>query len=263
MATKRGVWLGDAHCGHLVGLTPPAWWSANDGWTAKFRTIQKQYWQWFDREMLSLPKLDFMIANGDMVDGRGEKSGGSEQITTDTNKQAEMASFVLKRYMSRKTKLYMSYGTGYHTGTVSDTEDLVAQECKAEHIGGHIFVDINGLVLDVKHKTGSSGVPHGRGTAIKRQALWNKLWAEAEEQPNADVYIRSHVHYADMSWNPDLGYAFILPALQGFGSKYGSRQCDGRVHFGFMYVEIDDDGRLTWHPRLAKIAAHKKEAMKV
>ena len=257
---KKGVILSDMHCGHLVGLTPPDWQSNGDGWRAKIRNTQKQAWEWFDKAMNALPSLDFIIHNGDAVDGDGGRSGGSELITTDVTVQAEIASYILQRYMARKTKLYMTYGTPYHTGSIFDTENLIANYCNAEKIEGHMFLDIEGVVLDIKHKVGSSGIPHGRATALKKAQLWNKLWAYAQEQPDADVVVRSHVHYHSFAGDPDMGLAITTPALQAFGSKYGARQCEGRVHFGFIYVECDK-GEIKWKAHTAKLPVHKSKAL--
>lgn len=259
---KRGICISDLHCGHLVGLTPPNWQSSGEGWRKKIRETQKQAWNWFDNEMSKLSALDFIICNGDAIDGDGRKSGGSELLTTDTNVQAEIASFILKRYMTRKTKLYMTYGTAYHTGSTSDTEALIAHDCNAQEIGGHLFLDIEGVKFDIKHKVGSAVLPHSRATATKKAALLNKIWAEAGEQPSCDVYIRSHVHYHQYSGDPDLGLCMTTPALQAFGSKYGARECEGRVHFGFINVECDK-GEITWKANIAKLAIHKSKLSKV
>jgi len=256
---KKGVIISDLHCGHLVGLTPPPWQSSGDGWREKVREAQHQAWDWFDREMAKLGKLDVLICNGDAVDGDGHRSGGTEQISTDPTVQAEIATYILQRYMSRKTKLFMTYGTPSHTGTLFDTEGLIARDCGAEKIEGQAFLDIEGVVFDIKHKIGSSGVPHGRATALKKAQLWNKLWNYAQEQPDADVVIRSHVHYHQFAGDPDFGLAMTTPALQACGSKYGSRQCEGRIHFGFISFQCDK-GEFSWKSHIAKLEAHKSTA---
>jgi hypothetical protein len=259
---KKGVILSDMHCGHLVGLCPPPWQCAGDGWRDKVRNTQKQAWEWFDGEMATLGELDVLICNGDAVDGDGYRSGGTEQVSTDPTVQAEMATYILQRYMSRKTKLYMTYGTPSHTGTMFDTEGLIAKDCGAEKIEGQAFLDIDGVVFDIKHKIGSSGIPHGRATALKKAQLWNKLWNYAQEQPDADVVVRSHVHYHQFAGDPDFGLAMTTPALQACGSKYGARQCEGRVHFGFISFTCDK-GEISWKSHIAKLEAHKSKLSKV
>ena len=253
----HGLILSDLHCGHLSGLTPPPWQCKGDGWSEKVRLVQKQCWDWFDRSV-GARKWDFVVCNGDAVDGNGYRSGGTEQISTDPQVQAEIASYILKRYMSKGTKLYMTYGTPSHTGTDSDTENLIAHDCNATEIGAHVFLDADGVVFDFKHKVGSSGIPHGRATSIKKAQLWNALWSEAKEQPRANVVARSHVHYHQAVYDPDSGWAMTTPALQGYGSKYGSRQCEGRVHYGFITTECKK-GVFSWEPHIAKLNVHKSK----
>ena len=255
---KRGILLGDLHCGHLVGLTPPAF-HVGTGWREKFRKIQRETWDWFEGEIKGLGWVpDVIIHNGDAIEGDGHRSGATELISTDPQIQADMATMILREIGGKDTKYFMTYGTPSHTGVISDFEDLIAHSVGAE-IRGHHFLNIDGVMFDVKHKVGSSGIPHGRGGSTRKEKLWNSIWAEAGEQPNADVLVRSHVHYCDAQWNPDWGWAFTLPALQAAGSKYGARQCSGRVHYGFISFTVDD-GEFSWQPHIAKLKAHKKEA---
>lgn len=261
--TKRGLIISDMHCGHAVGLTPPAWQYKEGGWRTKFVKTQQACWNWFTDTLRTVGTPDVLIVNGDAIDGKGKRSGGTEQITTDMTTQADMACNIIKTVMGRNTKLLMTYGTPYHTGDEEDFESLVAHECNAKEIGGQVFANVNGVVLDLKHKVGSSSIPHGRATALKRTALWNVLWAEAGEQPKANVVVRSHVHYHSACYDPDMGWAITTPALAGFGSKYGSRQCEGRVHFGMIAFEVDPDGCFAWQPLIAKLKEHKSKAVRV
>ena len=260
---KTGIILSDLHCGHTVGLTPPAWQYKEGGYRQKFVKTQKACWDWFASEIDSLPSPDVLFVNGDAVDGKGYRSGGTEQITTDMDVQADMACHAIKSVMGRKTKLMMTAGTPYHTGTDEDWEAHIADECGAKEFGGNVFVNVNGVVFDLKHKVGSSGIPHGRATALKKSQLWGQLWADAGEQPRSDVLIRSHVHYHNANYDPDFGWCMTTPALQGFGSKYGARQCEGRVHFGFISFEVSTDGEFTWQPHIAKIKEHKSKVVRV
>jgi hypothetical protein len=261
---KRGVVLADLHCGHQVGLTPPDWqyrYLTND--TAKhnkYAEVQRQCWSFFSNRIKQLGHIDIAIINADCIDGRGEKSGGTELIEIDRQKQCEMATECID-FVKAKKKV-MTYGTPYHVGQIEDWENTIAKDIKAESIGAHEWYDINGKMFDVKHQLGSSGVPHGRGAALFKEWLWNALWNEAGDQPKADVIIRSHVHYFQkvegVNWE-----AISTPALQAMGSKFGSRRCSGIVHFGFLSFEIDRNGRITWEKHIAKIEAQKAKALKL
>ncbi len=162
--------------------------------------------------------------------------------------------------MWQAEKIIVLYGTAYHVGKDEDWEEQVAKDCGALKIGGQEWLNINGTVFDLKHKIGSSSIPHGRSTPIKKEKLWNIIHAEHDEQPNADVTIRAHVHYFDYSGNADwLG--MTLPALQGKGSKFGSRICSGTIDFGMVYFDIQENGVYSWGWDTVRVATQQAKAI--
>ena len=259
---KRGIILSDLHCGHRTGLTPPAHQYKKGGFKEKYYKVQKACWNWYKDTLDRIGDVDIVMVNGDAVDGKGYRSGCSEQITTDMNEQCDIARFCIHQALSKKTKLVMTKGTPYHTGEGEDFEENIAEDLNAVEIGAHVFPRIEGVTFDLKHKVGSSGIPHGRASAIKKAALWNKMWSEAGEQPDAKVLIRSHVHYHQACYDPDFGWQMTTPALQGFGSKYGSLQCEGRVHFGLIEFAVDGD-EFSWKPHIAKLGVHKSKVVEL
>lgn len=245
---KRVVVLSDLHCGSIVGLTPPAWHTGDE--------LQRDMWGWYQREMVELGAVDACFVMGDAIDGKGHRSGGVEQITTDLITQTDMATAALRHVQAKNFVLV--HGTPYHVGADGeDMERLIARELGAR-IGGHEWVDVNGCVFDLKHKVGGSGVPHGRHTAVARERLWNQLWHMRELAPKANVILRGHVHYHSFCGGPGW-LAMTLPALQGPGSHYGVRQCSGLVDFGFVVFDVAADGSYSWrvHEYRASIAEPK------
>jgi hypothetical protein len=114
-------------------------------------------------------------------------------------------------------------------------------------IGDHEWPTVNGLVFDLKHHVGSSGVPHTRATPVKRDELWNLLWAEAGDQPRGQFIVRSHVHYCEGAYKwigPKRVEAMTTPALQAMGTRYGARRCSGIVNWGLLVFDIDESGRI-------------------
>lgn len=263
---KNMLAVGDIHAGHYTGLTPPGWWfnkipHADLAFLQrknKIHDYQKSVWEWFKGELKAMGKIDICICNGDAIDGMGKKSGGSEQITTDMNQQVQMAKVVLEEIDAKK--YIFTYGTGYHTGDVSDAEDLLAEYFKAK-IGAHEWVDIEGVIFDIKHHIGSSGIPYGRHTAIAKEKLWNHLWNEHEEQPRADVILRSHVHYHSYSGGTNW-MGMTLPALQGYGSKYGARRCNGKVDLGMVNFKVNK-GEYSWKAHIARLPEQKAQIVKL
>jgi hypothetical protein len=122
-------------------------------------------------------------------------------------------------------------------------------------------MEVNGVKFDVKHKVGSSGIPHGRHTATAKADNWNAIWADEDMQPRCDVFIRSHVHYFQYSGNSSK-LRMTLPALQAAATEYGARQCEGYVDFGFVVFTIYEDGSYEWEPRILKLKSVKEVATK-
>ena len=165
---KRVLVISDFHSGHVLGLTHPGfdYESGRKTETAHY-AVRRTIWNWYKEKVKSL-KPDIVIMNGDAIDGKGEKSGGTEQITTDRDEQCEMALAGLQA-IPRRPKFFMSYGTGYHTGNLEDWEDIIAREIRAEKIGAEDTISVNGLNINYRHHIGRSGIPHGRHTAVAKE----------------------------------------------------------------------------------------------
>lgn len=243
---RRVVVLSDLHCGHEVGLTPPDW---------QIAVIQGELWDTYAEMIEKLRPIDVLIVNGDMIDGKGMRSGGTELITSDRQEQAEMATEAIA--FTDATEIYLTYGTPYHTGKGEDWEAVVARNLGVP-IEPQLWVNVNGIVFDAKHFISASSVPHGRHTSIARDRLWNILWADMEQQPKSDVIIRSHVHYFNFAGGSSW-VAMTTPALQGLGSKFGSRIPSGTVDFGLVYFDVDDDGGFSWDADITLIETFKSQ----
>ncbi len=251
---KKILILSDLHCGHAVGLTPPGWHipeSPERGHTAnKLSQIQKACWLFYESKIKQFGPFDVVFVNGDCIDGRGERSGGLELVEPNRQRQCDMAVVAIRKGMRTKnTPVIMTYGTAYHTGQEEDWEAAIASNLNAK-IGSHEWVDVEGVMFDLKHHCGSSSIPHGRFTAQARERLWNQLWALRGQNPQANAIIRSHVHYFNYCGGENF-VSLTTPALQGWGTKYGARRCSGTVDFGFIVFEVDK-GQFSWREVLMK-----------
>jgi hypothetical protein len=258
---KRVLIISDLHCGHLAGLTPSKWQLSIRGdhdWD-KFAILQRELWDNYTRVVRYLGNVDLLIVNGDLIDGRGERSGSTELITTDRHKQCDMAVAALNIIKTKNTVI--TYGTPYHTGEQEDFEKDVAKEIGASKIGSHEWIDVNGVIFDCKHHVSSSNNPYNRSVSVAKDRLWNVLWAEHEEQPKADIIIRSHVHYHEYCGGSNW-LAMTTPSLQGMGSKFGSRKCSGHVDFGVIHFDVDSDGSYTWQSHILRIPSQKAQTLK-
>jgi len=246
---RRVVILSDLHSGHHAGLTSPAWWTPESapGHLGVFAQQQRAMWRWYEAEIARLQPIDTLIVNGDAIDGRGSRSGSTELITADLKVPCQIAADAIN--VTSADNIRIVAGTPYHSGPDGeDWEDVLTSMVGTHPMKGHLFLSVDGVIFDVKHKVGSSGIPHGRHTAISKERLWNVLWHERNGAPKSNVIIRSHVHYHEFSGNP-MHIAMTTPALQGWGSKYGERQCSGIVDIGFVHFDVED-GQYTWQAHL-------------
>ena len=251
--TKRIVVISDMHCGHRVGITPPQWQLNPDNENdAKWRVIQQEQWKWYCNTIDKLRPIHLLLVLGDCVDGRSERAAGRDCIRPGRRDQVDMAFAAIQRTGAQH--ISMVYGTRYH---VRDWEDDLCHALgDRAKIGAHEWPEVNGVVFDIKHKVGGSSIPHGRMTAIKREQLWNAMWAESKRQPNADVLLRGHVHYHEGGFamrGSRKVWAMTCPALQGFGSEYGSEQCSGLVDVGLVYFDITPSGSFSWDSHIADL----------
>jgi hypothetical protein len=268
---KRIIVISDLHSGHVAGLTPPEYQyqEVGDSTTKhnKFARLQRELWIKFLNILEKYKPFDIGFDLGDLIDGKGSRSGGTELISNDRNTQVDMAVKCLEE-VSRRGKENFKwigvFGTGYHTSGEGgeDWESIIAERCGFEKIGAHESVDINGCIFDLKHHIGSSSIPHGRFTAPAKERLWNVLWNERDLRPKANVILRGHVHYATFCGEPGW-VAMTVPALQGMGTKYGSRYCSGTVHWGLTVFDVNKDGTFSWEQVVIPIIAQKIEAIKL
>ncbi len=248
---KRVLVISDQQTGHDLGLTHPSD-DFDDGTTHYL--VRRAIWEWYEPLVKRL-KPYIVIQNGDAIDGKGKRSGGTEQLTTDMIKQCKMSVRTLK-VIPGKPRFFMSYGTGYHTGDAEDFEDVIAnsKDINVIKIGAEDTIDVNGLLINYRHHVGSSTVPYGRHTQVAKEKLVNSLWATRGEYPLADVIIRSHVHYHNFCGGPGW-LAMTTPALQGYGSKYGARRCTGVVDVGMVHFDIWSKEKWEWKAHILRFPA--------
>lgn len=230
----------DFHCGHRVGLTPPAWNFAppddTDHQHVKQYEQRKVLWQWFDAEVKKCGKFDWALLNGDLIEGKNDRAEGVELLATSRDDQVEMAIAAIKTINAKRYDFI--FGTPYHVGMGEDWERRIA-----DAFGGTIQTEghfnINGLIVSAKHYIGNTVSPVSKFTAAARVSLIQSLWAELAQQPKANLIVRSHIHRCYSVCEPELSRAvWTTPALQGLGSRI-VRKMDGLpVHFGFLEVWI-------------------------
>ena len=256
----RVMIIADLHCGHEVGLTPPDWDTRpGDGYGSKayeFHRQRRESYKWYS-DLCKVLKPDIAIINGDAVDGKGTKSGATELLTADRNEQCDMAAACIQEMNA--PRIVMSRGSPYHTGLDEDWEDQIAKSVNAEKISNEDDIKVGNIVINYRHHASRSSIPHGRGTPLAKENLWNDLKAQRGENPRADIIIRSHTHYFAYIGEADW-LAVSTPALQGYGSKYGEKIVTGTVDFGICYFDIEEDN-WGWHWKIKRFRRKHKFAL--
>ena len=242
--------------GHLVGLCPKKYQTSSD---EKIKKLQEELWNIYLKNIKLAGKIDIFVCNGDGIDGKGQKTGGTELLHTDQLVQCKMLEEAIK--VANPKHVIMTFGTMFHTGAETDFEKIVADHLGAEIKGEH-SLEVNGVTFNIKHHLGSSSTPYARQTAVSKENVWNIIKAENGEIDRADVFIRSHVHYHVASSDRSR-LCMTLPALQGAGSKYG-RRCAGTTDFGNVVFEVYDKPnkfgeKYEWHKMITPIVSQKVE----
>ncbi len=258
--SKKVLIIGDLHCGSMCGLTPPDWF-VSKGRNSYYAGLQREMWDNYIEMCDNFGKVDALIVNGDVIDGKGTRSGSTELITTDMFEQCDMAVSALEHI--KTDKILFTYGTPYHTASPNGEDfDKEVADRMAAQIYDELNVEVDGLVFNVKHKVGASSSPYNRAMPTGKHRLWDALEALRTDKKPADVYIRSHVHYfsfcGESQW-----YAFTLPALQASDTKYGARQCVGLTDWGMCMFQVEDGALAGWDCRLYDLASHKRKIVRV
>lgn len=237
---KRVLVVSDFHCGHELGLTPPEKNIGDD--MVEYRAYM---WDAFAQAVDTLRPIHTVVANGDLIDGRGERNGSLEVIVLDRILQAQMAARIL-RFIDAE-HVFITRGTDYHSGPIEDWEDVVAMGLPVDRVGDVINVVVNGLTMNFRHHIGGSQTPIGRTTPLAREGVWNELWHIRKGFLLADVIVRSHVHYHAYAGIPGQ-LIMTTPGLQGYGTRYGERRLSGLIDFGFVYFDVTEKDNYRWTP---------------
>lgn len=256
--SKTIVFISDLHCGSVWGLTPGEYWEADD----ERRAMQKEAWNVYHKIVKRWGKPDILCVNrGDAIDGSQAKMGGAELTTPDRNIQAEMAECIT---MWGAKKILMTYGSAYHVSSgAEDFEYNIAKNVKA-HIGGQLNFEVEGVHFNMRHKIGSSSIPHGRGTALLREMMWHlmKDAMEGECRNQLRVIVRSHIHYH--IWIEQQGRVmFSTPALELSRGRYGSRECVGETSWGVIRLTVNKGQIINKEVEICKLQSNHQPLIKI
>lgn len=267
---KTVVALADLHCGHIGAVTPPEyWWSpkARDPKVRQVAEAQREIWTAYTEEIKQIGPPDVLIVNGDLVEGPGRLTAGRELVTTDLETQCRIAAEVIAMWQPKA--VVATYGTGYHvTLDGQDMEkfviDILNREGIPSRIDSHAFLNVNGVVFDIRHFGGRAALPHTRATPLTREWLINQLWALRGEQPQGRIFLRAHTHSFAVvgGCRPDF-LCFSQPALLAAMTIYGARRCSNVVDWGVLVFSIGPEGGVQWELVTRQLEASSRPALTV
>jgi len=209
----RYLILGDLQCGSLYGLTP----TGHIGTDVK--ATQQPLWDWYIRTLKKIGLVDGVVLMGDLIDGPGKRDS-IDHLTTDTNRQKEIAIECLSHIQAKK--FFAVYGTPYHVSGSEDWEKAIASHFKAP-IKDRLFLDIEGHKFRFRHHAGRSDTLTAQGTPLGREGAQDIFLAQAEESVGAKYLFHAHTHYYYRVENV-LQTIVSCPCLQTPMSAYG-RKC--------------------------------------
>jgi hypothetical protein len=256
---KKVLAIGDLHCGSMVGLTHPNWMIKRER-NREIYDLQVEMWDNFCEALDDIGKVDVLLVNGDIIDGKGVKAGGTEQITVDMLEQTEMAVACIEKI--KFNNAIFTYGTPYHTTSKSgeDFDKIVANHFKSQ-IYDEINFEVDGVLFNAKHKVGSSSSPYNRAVPVGRHRLWECLASLRNKDEVPKVYLRSHVHY--FSGCEEKGWrAYTLPALQASMTKFGARQCTGLTDWGLVCFFVEKGQFMGYDSHIPQLKSSKKKVIK-
>lgn len=244
--------LGDTHCGHLGGLTPPAFQlSVHDSAPERRRIIaeaQREMYKWYVDTVVKRGPYDVVILGGDLADGKQAKSDGEDLWSTKVRDQVSCAITLLEPLIVKgKTKVFGVKGSRYHTEGYADDEILEALGAEASH---QELLEIDGTVFDIRHKVGCGGAPSSR-PGVRNEWLHSLIWNAHGDGPRAEVVVRHHAH---TYWHEGDGsyLGIVVPGLQWF-SDFGQLNVRRWIGVGCVRFTTQRKGLPKWEPMLARL----------
>jgi len=206
---KRAIFISDLHAGSAYGLLPPNF-AKYDGTLQPPNAGQQYLWEcWKDFcERAHRFKPDFIVHNGDAVEGPQRKSNGYELCLVPSKDQCDAAVDVLSLLKRKcpKAKWFFTAGTPYHVGEWNEIEEAIAVRMGAEQypsvgFGKYcrevLWANVEGVQIEVTHHPAGSSTGFYRMTTLDRDGQWSALAAKDATKgiPKSEVLFRSHHHF--------------------------------------------------------------------
>jgi len=195
MAKATGLVLSDLHAGSAFGLLPPDFISAENNHIMP-NSGQEYLYKHFDGllKRLAPRQIDFIVVNGDIMDGEQRKTNGDTLALHRLCDQREAAYKLLRPWQQAfpKADWHFVTGTRYHE-VMPEVEQLTVMLFgEKKTVNRSLKLSIGDAVLSFNHEI--SGTGDMKGNAMEKEII-RELTAMAEHGWEAsDALIRSHLH---------------------------------------------------------------------
>lgn len=194
---KQLVVLSDIHAGNKLSVMPTEF-TEIDGTIHRPNIKQRALYRAWESVVADWGRPDYLVVNGEPIDGQGAKSKGVELWTTDYLEQVRCAVEMVKEFKAKE--LFVTRGSNYHVEMNGvSVEEVFGSKVGATEVDGRmvnpeLFLDIEGVSFNLAHHiSGSMSGWMYRSTPPAKEAMLSKL-NESHRRP-ARVIVRSHNHY--------------------------------------------------------------------
>lgn len=208
----RGLLVSDLHSGSVVSPAVPKARTDYSGGTVGLNPFQRSFLLPRWKEMCSAGPYDFIVVNGDLVDGLNRKSRGTGLWTYLLDLQAENAARLLGMIETQPdAPIFILGGTEYHVDSNPGMDQVVAEKLgvlgkNAHYKGLEHLLTYGSQKFHFSHWASNAMYD---GTALSKEVLLSQ-----KHEIDLTGMVRGHRHHYGMYTN---GFRFsaMLPAWKG------------------------------------------------
>jgi len=192
--------LADMHVGSRWGIFPAHCHGSLDT-DIQLNTSQQYLLACWERMVQEVSQHDkiLLVLVGDIIDGQNLRQEGRFLCEPDPQFQARAARVLLAPLLERATKVYLTRGTPYHTGSAGQDEEFLGEIIGAEKgtdgrcVRGWLLLRIGNVLLDIAHRQSYS--LRYRSTTLERELGFALERIGAGQDMIAKLCIvRAHTH---------------------------------------------------------------------
>lgn len=246
----NGLLLSDIHSGSWYAPVLPKARVDYDGGTIGLNPLQEKILLPHWKKMCDGGPYDFVVVNGDLVDGLNRKEKGLGLWTCVLDLQADACASLLNAIKVKKDAPFIIIGgTGYHVGDNPGIDQLTAEKLaklgkNAKYKGLEHILQFGKQKIHFSHWVSDAMYD---GTTLSKEILFSK-----KHDIDATGFIRGHRHHYGCFTDGER-FSAILPGwkcrdayVQGRGMRYATTQ------IGWVELFLTED---TWElkPHLKKL----------